>query len=159
MEWGKREVHALTIFFFSLNVRIGHWGSVWIEIQTNRVHSLVLVKNSLHSMKEMSNRNGSHSLLWILAHLSYWAVTWPHFSHEAVSFPALGGPFLVLHFYRSLLLCSHQSLDRKKTNQSPYSKFILALIPAILSVPPLSLLCITLFIFTTRSQTPQQKIT
>ena len=72
-----------------------------------------------------------------------------------------GGPFWFCTFI-GVYCFVHTSLwteKKKKNNQSPYSKFILALIPAILSVPPLSLLCITLFISTTRSQTPQQKIT
>lgn len=87
----------------------------------------------------MHNQNGSHSLLWTLAHLFDCAVTWPHFSHETMSFPPPGALSVSALLQESIALFASLFGQKKKKNQSPSSKFILALIPAVLSVPPLSL--------------------
>lgn len=81
----------LSQFFFL------YFGENWtlglsVTVRVRLIGSILLswYKKKLHSRKEVHDRDGSHALLWTLAHLSYGAVTWPHFSHKAVSFPAPG---------------------------------------------------------------------
>lgn len=114
-------------------------------------------------MKEMNNRDGSLSLFWTRVHLFFCAVTWPYCSYDTASpCPKALSHSTLLQDSIAFFVPLFGQETPKSILQVPFGSnpsYFAFVYPTSPSPPPRPLSMASLFISTTRSQTPQQKIT